>query len=430
VLKNEFHDILPGSSIREVYQDAQSELGGVIDAGKAVQAAALDAIAAQLPKGQGDGMLVVNPSLSQRRVGGTEGMVPPLGVAVVPRDVPAMPGLSVSTGHIENKILSVALATDGTLRSIIHKPTGREALAGIGNQLWAYPVDKPRNWDAWDIEDDYAERGEQLTHVENIEVTEHGPHRAAVRVVRKYRASTITQTYVLGANSPRLDVETTLDWHDRRVFLRTQTPVDVRNTTATFECANGVVKRPTHANTSWDQAMYEAAAHRFIDLSETGFGVALLNNAKYGHNVRGNVLGLSLLRSPIYPDPLADEGTQSFAYSILPHAGDWHEGGVREEAEDLNQPLLTRDVSGLALGTMTPLSVAGISAAFSGLKPAEDGTGLVFRIYEPAGRRGDFAVKADGWSSAPVTIMEEQQVREASAELMPFEVRSWKLTRG
>jgi alpha-mannosidase len=198
---------------------------------------------------------------------------------------------------------------------------------------------------------------------------------------------------------------------------------------ATFECANGVLKRATHENTSWEQAMYEAAAHRFIDLSEPGFGVALLNTAKYGHNVRGNVLGMSLIRSPVYPDPRADEGVQSFTYALLPLEGDWHEGGVREEAEDLNQPLLVADVSGLAQGTVTPLGVRGIPAAFSGLKPAEDGKGLVFRVYEPAGRRGDFAVDAEGWTAAPVTILEEPQKRDASAALMPFEVRSWRLTR-
>jgi alpha-mannosidase len=175
--------------------------------------------------------------------------------------------------------------------------------------------------------------------------------------------------------------------------------------------------------------MFEAAAHRFIDLSEPGFGVALLNTAKYGHNVRGNMLGMSLVRAPIYPDPLADEGTQNFAYAIYPHAGDWHEGGVREEAEDLNQPLLTRDVIGLAQGVVSPLTVSGIPAAMSGLKAAEDGKGLVFRVYEPAGRRGDFAVRADGWSAAPVTIMEEPQKRDATLDLMPFEVRSWKLTK-
>ena len=438
VLKNEFHDILPGSSIREVYEDAERELSEAIAAGKAGQAAALEAIAGQLPKGEGEALLVVNPSLSVRKLSLTMadghvvsgvGTVPPLGVAVIPRAVAAAPGLSGSTSLLENAVLKVAIAADGTLQSILHKPSGREALAGPGNQLWVYPVDKPRSWDAWDVDEDYAERGEQLTALDSIELVENGPHRVAVRLVRTFRASTITQTYVLGANAHRLDIETTLDWHDRRVFLRTLTPVTAKNSTATFECANGVVKRSTHTNTSWDQAMFEAAAHRFIDLSEPGWGVALLNTAKYGHNVRGNVLGLSLLRSPVYPDPLADEGVQSFAYAILPHQGDWHEGGVREEAEDLNQPLLVREVSGLALGTATPLSVSGIPAAFSGLKPAEDGKGLVFRVYEPAGRRGDFAVDAKGFAQQAVTIMEEPQTRDAPMALMPFEVRSWRLSK-
>jgi alpha-mannosidase len=250
-----------------------------------------------------------------------------------------------------------------------------------------------------------------------------------VKVVRKFRASTITQTYVLLANSPRLDIETTLDWHDRRVFLRTLTPAAVRSQSATFECANGVLRRPTHENTSWDQAMYEAAAHRFIDLGEPGFGLALLNNAKYGHNVRGQTLGMSLLRSPIFPDPLADEGSQTFTYALMPHAGDWHEAGVREEAEDLNQPLLVQEVSGLAQGLVTPISVSGTRAAMSGLKAAEDGKGLIFRVYEPAGGRGDFKVMAYGWNAAPVTILEEPQKRDAASELMPFEVRSWRLTK-
>jgi alpha-mannosidase len=428
VLKNEFHDILPGSSIREVYEDAEGELGGAIAAGKAAQEAALDAIAAHLPKGAGDGLLVVNPSLSTRRIGTGRDTVPPLGVAVVARDIVPVGGLSASTTHLDNAILKATIAADGTLASLIHKPSGREALAGAGNQLWAYPVDKPRNWDAWDIDADYADRGEQITDVKSINLIESGRDRAALRVVRRFRDSTITQTYVLTANAARLDIETTLDWHDRRVLLRTLTPVAVRAERAIFECANGVVTRPTHQNTSWDQAMYEAAAHRFIDLGEPGFGVALINNAKYGHNVRGNVLGMSLVRAPIYPDPLADEGEQSFTYALQPHAGDWHDGGVREEAEDLNQPLLMRDVAGLE-STLTPVTVGGIPAALSGLKGAEDGKGLVLRIYEPAGRRGAFAIDAPGWTASPVTILEEPQARYALPDLMPFEVRSWRLTR-
>jgi len=429
VLKNEFHDILPGSSIREVYEDAERELDAVVAAGEAAQQAALDAIAAQLPAGDGEALLVVNPALSPQRLPEGDGTVPPLGIAVVPRHTPPVAGLSVSSTHIENAVLRATIAADGTLASLLHKPSGREALAGPGNQLWVYPVDKPRNWDAWDVEEDYAARGEPLGAPERVEVVEAGPHRAALRLVRRFRASTVAQTYALAANGDRLDIETTLDWHDRRVFLRTLTPVAVRAERAVFECAHGVVTRPTHTNTSWDQAMFEAVAHRFIALDEPGFGVALLNTAKYGHSVDGNVLGLSLLRAPVYPDPLADEGTQSFTYALMPHEGAWHEGGVRAAAEALNQPLLTRPVSGLAQGVHTPLALAGIPAALSGLKPAEDGNGLVLRVYEPAGRRGACAPVAAGWSAAPVTLMEEPQQRDAAIDLLPFEVRSWRLTR-
>ena len=440
VLKNEFHDILPGSSIREVYEDAERELGEVIEAGVAAQAEELSAVVGQLPKGAvGDALVVVNPSLSSRplRVTLADGTiiaaadsVPPLAVAVFDRTaLKPVPGLSASKTHLENDRLRATIGADGTITSLVHKPTGREALAGRGNQLWAYPVDKPRNWDAWDVEEDYAERGEEISGVESTEVVESGPHRAAVRVVKKYRHSTITQTYVLAANSERLDIETELDWHDRRVFLRSLSPADVRATEASFECAFGVAKRPTHTNTSWDQAKFEVPGHRFADLSEPGFGLALLNNGKYGHSARGNMLGLSLVRSPVYPDPLADEGRQSFTYALMPHAGDWHEGGVREEAEDLNQPLLATAASGVAAGVLTPIATFGIAAALSGLKPAEDGKGLVLRVYEPAGRRGDFAVTVpEGWRlGESVNILEEPYERGPGAALRPFEIRSWKL---
>ncbi len=227
-------------------------------------------------------------------------------------------------------------------------------------------------------------------------MVENTPARVAVRVVRHFRASTVAQTYVLEANGTRLDIVTEIDWHDRHCLLRTLTPVDVRATHATFEHANGVVRRATHDNTSWEQAQFEVPAHRFVDMSEPGFGVALLNDAKYGHSAKGNVLGLSLVRSPVYPDPLADEGGQRFTYALYPHAGEWHEGRVREEAEDLNQPLLATVVRNLAAAQYEPLRTEGIPAALSGFKPAEDGDGLIFRVYEPSGRRGEFALGCSG----------------------------------
>lgn len=440
VLKNEFHDILPGSSIAEVYVDARRELEAVIEQGKAAQAAGLERLLAQLPGG-GDGhILVVNPSLDSRPLRldladgfiSAEGTIPPLAAVVLPASSLApLPGLSASERHLENAFIRVKLAEDGSIASILHKETGREAVESGANRLFAYPCDKPRNWDAWDVEEDYAEQAEEITSFDSIELIEKGPHRAAIRIRRSWRHSSIVQTLSLAANARRVDIHTELDWHDRRVLLRTETGVAVKASRAVCECAYGVVERPTHTNTSWDEAMFEAPGHRFIDLSDPDFGLALLNDAKYGHSARGNVLGLSLLRSPIYPDPLADEGYQAFTYALMPHAGPWHAGGVREEAEDLNQPLLAIPAEGYRTGTWQPLAVEGITAALSALKSSEDADDLILRVYEPAGRQGALAVKpAEGWRHhGPMTILEEPMTGASAEGLKPFEVKSWRLSK-
>lgn len=442
VLKNEFHDILPGSSIREVYEDAEMELGEAITHAKALQQTALEKLETVLPAGsEEDAVLIVNPSIDAQRLAVTlpdgsrlvgPDTVPGLSVSVVKKaDLKPAASVSVTTRTLENALLKVTLAEDGTIESLVHKPSGREAISGRGNRLMAYLMEKPRNWDAWDIEGDYVEAGEEITQVERLEVVADSPERGAIRIVRKWRHSTITQVLSLVAGSPRLDIETEIDWHDRRVFLRSMTETTVRSMTATYECAYGIVERPTHKNRSWDAAMFEAAGHRFIDLSETGFGVALLNDAKYGHSTSGNVLGISLLRASVYPDPLADEGVQAFTYSLMPHEGAWHEGRVREEAEALNQPLLAMPVKGRATGLWQPVASNGIPAGISAIKPAEDGEGLILRVYEPAGRRGKFGVNVpEGWSVfGPLTIMEEPSTAEGDA-LNPFEVKSWRIARG
>ncbi len=443
VLKNEFHDILPGSSIREVYQDAEQELDGAIGHAQEEQQKALKSVAAHLPKGAvADALVVVNPSLAPRPLSAkladgtvisSNDIVAPLSIAVFDRQSLKPVGeLAAGANRLENAHLSVQIGKDGAVASLIHKATGREAIDGSANQLWVYPADKPRNWDAWDIDADYAEKAVRLDQPESISLVENGAHRAAIRVVYRYRNSSVTQTYVLTANAKRLDIETTIDWHDRRTLLRTLNPVAALARKATCECAFGIVERATHTNTSWEQAMFEAVAHRFVDISEPGFGVALLNNAKYGHSMRGNVIGMSLVRGPVYPDPLADEGEQSFTYALMPHAGTWDEGGVLDEAIDLNQPLMSIEASGLAAGTSSPVAIDGIPVAFSGLKPAEEGDGLVLRLYEPAGRRGKLFVNlSSGWNlSQPLNILEEPMQRTGSADIMPFEIRTWKLSRG
>ena len=428
LLRNEFHDILPGSSIREVYEVAEAELSAVISSGMARQTDAMATLVAGFTGGDADGLVIVNPDLSPRPLrlvsetplpggqqveGGHLLAAPALigGLSVLSVKAASLPvssGLSVSPLRLENDLVKVRLNTDGTLASLWDKRAGRECLSGRGNQIWAF-VDKPRYFDAWDIEEDYEANGQELLAIGNAKVTEQGPHRVAVQIERKFGASTITQTIRLWANSPRVEFKTDIDWHDRRVLVKSRTPLAIHADHATFECACGVIRRPTHRNTPWDAVKYEVAGHRFADLSENGFGVALLNDGKYGHDVTGNVMGLSLLRSPVFPDLLADEGKQSFTYALMPHSGDWIEGAVLAEAEDLNQPLLASAAKVASDQIWTAVEAKGRPLALSTLKPAEDGKGLILRLYEPCGGRAQpHLTLPDGWTIAgQVNLLEE-----------------------
>src|SRR5947209_9932362 len=257
----------------------------------------------------------------------------------------------------------------------------------------------------------YARAGEEIVASEPIAVLEEGPHRVALRVVRSFRAGRITQDVRLWSNSGRLDFKTTIDWHDRRWLVKARFPVAVRSSTASFETAFGVIERPTHRNTTWDTARFEVAAHRFVDLSEPGYGVALLNDGKYGHDVLGNVLGISLLRSPIYPDPLADEGVQTFTYSLFPHADALEAGSVLMEAEDLNLPLIAQTVRTSGDSVWQAMELGGLRLGLGSLKVLEDGEGLVLRTYEPYGARGVVTVSTlDGWSfDAELDLLENAE---------------------
>ena len=449
LLRNEFHDILPGSSIRQVYEVAEAELAQVIATGHARQSEALTTLAHQIGGGSGaPGLIIANPDTSARplrlysqsplpggqKVADGHVLAAPVmvgGLSVLatnPANLPLSSGLSVSPLRLENDFVKVRLNPDGTLASLYDKRMGRECLSGRGNRIMAY-TDKPRYFDAWDIEEDYAEGGVELLAAGPAEVVEKGPHRVSVRIRRAFGTSTFTQTVRLWANSARVEFKTEIDWHDRRILLKARFPLNIHAEHATFECACGVIQRPTHRNTPWDMAKYEVAAHRFVDLSEPGFGIALLNDGKYGHDVLGNDLGISLLRSPVFPDLLADEGYQSFTYALLPHPGDWLTGGVLAEAEDLNQPLsamtapVAQDRQWQAISGTGPL-------AMSGLKPAEDGTGLILRLYEPAGGRAtpDLTLP-QGWSVAgEVNLLEEPQPT-AAPTFTPFQIRSLHLRR-
>jgi alpha-mannosidase len=472
LLLNQFHDILPGTSISEVYQDAHRQLEETVSGAERLRDEALyDLAQGTEPADSERCVLVANAALHPRPLtvllpaepGATpaDGKSRPVPSQETPdgllihapdREVPGLGRVSLalrgetpdasSAGtasgvevgksgggtFIENELLRVEISADGSLGRVYDKEAGREVLDGSGNQLWAY-ADKPANWDAWDVYEDYEMEGEEVPGAESVEVVEAGPLRGAVRVERRFRGSRISQTYRLLSASRRLDVETRVDWRERQVLLRALFPLNVRSHEATFETMYGAARRPTHRNTSWDEVRFEVSAHRFADLSEPGYGVALLNDGKYGHSARDNVLGISLLRSPLYPDPLADEGEHRFTYSLFPHPGDWTEAGVAREAFSLNSPLVVGGGGGEA-AEYGLVATEGVELALGSLKRAEDGRGVILRLYEPHGKRGPATLRfAFGPNSVErVNLLEEPEgtveTREGEVRLdvRPFEV--------
>ncbi|HEX2047423.1 MAG TPA: alpha-mannosidase [Acidimicrobiales bacterium] len=378
LLVNQFHDILPGSSIHWVYDDTAAEHAEVLaTAGRLVDDSLAAVAAAVDTSGVAEPAVAFNPT-PYRRDG-----VPPMGYAVV--DLAATPDAppDVGEGWMSNGRLRVEWDAEGRLTSILDLDHDRHVLApGRAGNLFHLHHDRPAEYDAWDVDRGYLDDVEELGGPVTVEVVEPG-----VRFRRTFGHSSIDQTLVLSGR--RLDFVTKVDWHERHKFLKVAFPVAVHADRATYEIQFGHVHHPTHENTSWDQARYEVCAHRWADLSEAGYGVALLNDCKYGYDVRGNVMRLSLLRAPTAPDPECDQGHHRFTYALLPHAGDPFSGGVLEAAGALNTPLTVVPVPSRP-GPLPPsqsfVSVDDPGFVVVAVKRADDGSGdVVVRGYEAYG---------------------------------------------
>lgn len=377
VLLHQFHDILPGSSITRVYREAEARSSALLDELAAMSAAADRSLPA--------GTQVVNDLAWERRgwIRTADGWrrVRVAGLAAVPlpaADAIAAP--SATATRLENEHLRATFAADGRLASLWDKDHGREALAGPGNDLLCF--DDPG--DAWDFPMDYQRRRCERPALVSATPSVDGPE-ACLEQVWRLGASTITQRVVLATGSRRLEFRTGVDWQERGRMLRVRFPCAVRAEAARCEIAVGSIARPTHANTSWDAARFEVPAHAWVDLSERGYGVALLNDGKYGHRLDGDVHDLALLRSASYPDPEADRGAHRFTYAIYPHPGDHVTGRVLEEAHDLNEPLrLAAGDGGRApAGQLVAVDRPGV--AVMAVKRSEDGGDLVVRLAETTG---------------------------------------------
>jgi alpha-mannosidase len=293
----------------------------------------------------------------------------------------------------------VELNDAGDVIRIFDKENEREILplGAIANQFQAFE-DRPKRWDAWDIDIFYDDKMWLAEPAESITVVEEGPLRATLEIKRRILNSSYTQRISLRHISRRLDFETRINWQEKRILLKVAFPIDVLTPTATYEVQWGHVERPTHRNTSWDWGRFETAAQKWFDVSAGDYGVSLLNDCIYGHDIQdatpgGTVMRLSLLRSPSYPDPHADEGVHEFCYSLLPHNGRSLTETIAQ-AYALNNPPFVFQTAELQREDQSPISnlqslitCAQENIIIETVKLAEDGYGLIVRLYESERRR-------------------------------------------
>ncbi len=314
---------------------------------------------------------------------------------------------------MENSLLRVVIdPKNGCIDSLYDKQAHFESIASgqCGNLLQAF-VDTPKEYDAWNINPNFAEHGTDLTMVDSVQLVEQGPVRSVVRITRHWDKSKFVQNIILYAGMRRVDVVNDVDWHETHILLKAAFALAASGPRATFEIPYGTIERPTTKNNSVEKAKYEVSAQRWADLGDGQHGFSFINDSKYGYDVKGNVLRLSLLRSPIYPDPNADRGHQHFRYSLYPHAGTWRDANTVLHGFAFNYKLRAMQVdahAGELPATHSFVTVKPENLVLTAMKKSEDGNSLVLRFYEWAGKKTTAEISVpDGASAAAATNLME-----------------------
>lgn len=388
VLLLQFHDILPGSSIAWVHRAAEESYARIAADLEEIIA---DAIAALGGVGRAGDSILFNASPFP--VSGVRAMS---AGRTAPPD--AVRGEQTSDGIVlENSRVRVDVDADGLVSSLVEKASGREVIpAGQRGNVLQLFRDTPTQWDAWDIDEHYQRSGTELRHAESVELVTDDHGRSAVRILRRFGASTVLQSVTLAHDAPALEIETTVDWHEKQKLLKLAFPVDVHADRAASEVQFGHVHRPTHVNTSWDAARFETCAHRWVHVSEPGFGVTVANDSTYGHDIsrvagpRGGTVTQvrqSLLRAPLFPDPQSDQGRHRLRTSVAVGADVLD---AAREGYRLNLP--PRVVEGA--NEVEPLVISDQpSIVVETVKLADDRSGdVVVRLYEARGARASGTV--------------------------------------
>ncbi len=461
VLLHQFHDIIPGSSIHEVYEDSRVNYGAAQDSLRQVQ----DEVLKRLQREDRDiytvyssnsfaaSELVTIPELRAGHFLDSQGNILPSqkveagyhvlvdtepfgGVTIRFHENQEMECESAFTfrqNSMETPYYHLAWNHQGQLTEVYDKEANRQVLrAGQkGNVLEIYE-DKPMQFDAWDIDIYYTEKLYYPELVEQPKLVEQGSLSATVRFCYRYHNSRIIQDMICYRHSKRIDFRTWVEWHEDQKLLKTAFYTDIRATKATYDIQFGHVERPTHWNNSWDWARFEVCAHKWADLSETGYGVSLINDCKYGHNIKDSAMKLSLLKSAKYPDYIADMGEHTFTYSLLPHQGELVSGGTIEAANQLNHPALVIPGTRLDLRRLVRLSSDGVQV--DAIKKAEDEDCIIVRLHECRGGRATVKLSSD----FPVTKIVSCNLLEQDFDapeladsvefvIKPFEIKTYKL---
>ena len=491
---NQFHDLAAGSGIGIIYKDAQTEYNEVFHSDREITEDSMHTLAAtidtrtkagtpvllfnplawqrsetvtaefQLPE-SADGVRVLDaknePVLSQ--VISKDAATNTFKVMVQAKDVPSMgykllhaeaaKGAEKAGGDLraeeqggtivlENANLHVAIdKKNGCITSLMDRKTKTESLAAnaCGNQLQTFK-DTPKQYDAWNVDPGTLDHFTPIEAVDSVTLVNHGPLRATVRVARTWQASKFVQEISLDAGADSVDVDNDIDWHETHVLLKAAFPLAATSAKATYEIPYGSIERTTERTNSWQKAQFEVPAMRWADLGDGKHGFSLLNDSKYGYDAVGNMLRLTLLRSPTWPDPDADRGRQVFRYSLYPHAGAWKDAGTMRRGYELNYPISSTQVAAHAGALPAEHSWASVenpNVVLTAVKKAEDSDALVFRMYEFAGK--ETAVKlhipAGATQATEMNMMEKVEGQPltvsgdtVTATIHPYEILTLQAT--
>jgi len=358
--------------------------------------------------------------------------------------------LKASADTLENEFIRVKIDTQtGCMTSLFDKRSGTESLAPAetdtggpktstcGNLLQTF-VDKPKQWDAWNIDADFEKQHWDLDKADEVKLIESGPLRAIIQVKNHFQNSTFVRDITLYAGVPRVDVKMQADWHEKHILLKVAFPLGAHSDKAAFEIPFGSVERPTTRNTPAELAQFEVPAQRWADISDSKHGFSLLNDCKYGYDAKGNVLRLSLLRSPEWPDPHADEGHHEFTYSLYPHGGGWKDALTIRRGYELNYKLISLPFGkhqGSLAAEHSFLQAQPDNVIVTALKKAEDENTLVVRFYEWAGKDSDVSIQlSPGAESAEETDLMEKPAGSLSlnngqvkVHTKPYEIKTIKV---